>query len=63
MSNHAWEAGGQQRLVLCLSKESLMIECSGSLDHYTGLKNPSFAKIAEAVGLKGFEVNVRADLE
>jgi hypothetical protein len=46
MSNHAWEAGGQQWLVHCLSKESLMIECSGSLDHYTDLKNPSFAKIA-----------------
>jgi pyruvate dehydrogenase (quinone) len=39
------------------------MKTEGLLNNYTDLKNPSFAKIAEAVGLKGFEVLKAADLD
>jgi pyruvate dehydrogenase (quinone) len=39
------------------------MKTEGLLNNFTDLKNPSFAKIAEAVGLKGFEVLKAADLD
>lgn len=39
------------------------MKTEGLLNNYTDLKNPSFAKIAEAVGLKGFEVKRSEYLE
>jgi pyruvate dehydrogenase (quinone) len=39
------------------------MKTEGLLNNYTDLKNPSFAKIAEAVGLKGFEVLKAIDLD
>ncbi len=39
------------------------MKTEGLLNNYTDLKNPSFAKIAEAVGLKGFEVLKAVDLD
>jgi pyruvate dehydrogenase (quinone) len=39
------------------------MKTEGLLNHYTDLKNPSFAKIAEAVGLKGYEVFEAAELD
>lgn len=39
------------------------MKVEGLLNHYTDLDNPSFAKIAEAIGLKGFEVTKSSDLE
>lgn len=39
------------------------MKVEGLLNQYTDLKNPSFAKIADAIGLKGFEVTQSSDLE
>ena len=39
------------------------MKVEGLLNQYTDLKNPSFAKIAEAIGLKGFEVTQSSDLK
>ena len=39
------------------------MKTEGLLNNYTDLKNPSFAKIAEAIGLKGYEVTNPAGLE
>lgn len=39
------------------------MKTEGLLNNFTDLKNPSFAKIAEAVGLKGYEVFKAADLD
>ena len=41
----------------------LEMKTEGMLDHYTDLKNPSFAAVANAVGIKGYEVSNPADLE
>lgn len=40
----------------------LEMKADGLLNNYTDLKNPSFAKIAEAVGIKGIEVKNAIDL-
>lgn len=39
------------------------MKTEGLLNNFTDLKNPSFAKIAEAIGLKGYEVLKAADLD
>lgn len=41
----------------------LEMKAEGLLNHYTDLHNPSFAKIAEAVGIKGIEVKQAAELD
>ena len=41
----------------------LEMKTEGLLNHYTDLKNPSFAKIADAVGLKSYESSNAATLE
>ena len=41
----------------------LEMKTEGLLNNYTDLKNPSFAAIAQAVGIKGCEVKDPADLE
>lgn len=41
----------------------LEMKTEGLLNNYTDLKNPSFAKIAEAIGIKGYEVTESAALE
>ena len=41
----------------------LEMKTEGLLNNFTDLKNPSFAKIAEAVGIKSFEVTHSDDLE
>jgi len=41
----------------------LEMKAEGLLNHYTNLKNPSFAKIAEAVGIKGIEVKQANELD
>lgn len=39
------------------------MKTEGLLNNYTDLKNPSFAKIADAIGFKGYEVTKPAELE
>jgi len=41
----------------------LEMKAEGLLNHYTDLHNPSFAKIAEAVGIKGIEVKQASELD
>lgn len=41
----------------------LEMKTEGLLNSFTDLKNPNFSKIAEAVGIKGFEATKTADLE
>jgi len=41
----------------------LEMKVEGLLNNYTDLKNPSFAKIAEAVGIKGIEVKKASELD
>lgn len=41
----------------------LEMKTEGLLNNYTDLKNPSFARIAEAIDIKGFEVKDAADLD
>jgi pyruvate dehydrogenase (quinone) len=39
------------------------MKTEGLLNNYTDLKNPSFAKIAQAIGFQGYEVTNSSDLE
>jgi pyruvate dehydrogenase (quinone) len=39
------------------------MKTEGLLNSFTDLKNPNFSKIAEAVGIKGFEATKTVDLE
>lgn len=41
----------------------LEMKTEGLLNHYTDLNNPSFAAIANAIGIKGYEVKKPEDLE
>ena len=41
----------------------LEMKAEGLLNQYTDLQNPSFAKIAEAFGIKGIEVKQAAELD
>jgi pyruvate dehydrogenase (quinone) len=41
----------------------LEMKAEGLLNHYTDLHNPSFAKIAEAIGIKGVEVKQASELD
>jgi len=41
----------------------LEMKAEGLLNHYTDLHNPSFAKIAEAIGIKGIEVKQASELD
>ena len=41
----------------------LEMKTEGLLNSFTDLKNPNFSKIADAVGIKGFEATKTADLE
>ena len=41
----------------------LEMKTEGLLNNYTDLKNPSFAAIANAIGIKGYEVSKPEDLE